>query len=55
MGEESMMDEDGGAHHIKTSPLICGTNQWAGFYTTGPPTWKSSCFVACMNSLKYIP
>ena len=23
---------DGGRYHIETSPLICGTNQWTGFY-----------------------
>ena len=22
----------GGLYHIETSPLICTTNQWAGFY-----------------------
>ena len=24
---------DGDPYHIETSPLICSTNQWAGFYT----------------------
>ena len=28
---------DGGRHHIETSPLICSTNQWTGFYI---PTMK---------------
>ena len=23
---------DGGCYHIETSPLICGANQWTGFY-----------------------
>ena len=23
---------DGGRYHIETSPLICGANQWTGFY-----------------------
>ena len=23
---------DGGRDHIETSPLICSTNQWTGFY-----------------------
>ena len=23
---------DGGRYHIETSPLICKTNQWTGFY-----------------------
>ena len=24
--------QDGGRHHIETSPLICPANQWTGFY-----------------------
>ena len=24
--------QDGGRYHIETSPLICGENQWTGFY-----------------------
>ena len=24
--------QDGGRFHIETSPLICGANQWTGFY-----------------------
>ena len=24
--------QDGGRYHIETSPLICGANQWTGFY-----------------------
>ena len=27
----SLPFHDGGRHHIETSPLICSTNQWAGF------------------------
>ena len=23
---------DGGPHQVETSPLICSTNQWTGFY-----------------------
>ena len=23
---------DGGRYHIETNPLICGANQWTGFY-----------------------
>ena len=23
---------DGGRYHIENSPLICGANQWTGFY-----------------------
>ena len=24
--------QDGGHYHIETSPMICGANQWTGFY-----------------------
>ena len=27
--------DDGGPYHIKNSPLICYSNQWAGFYMMG--------------------
>ena len=28
----SWLFHDGGRYHIETSPLICRTNQWTGFY-----------------------
>ena len=28
----SELFHDGGRYHIETSPLICGANQWTGFY-----------------------
>ena len=27
-------------HHIETSPLICRTNQWTGFYMIGTSVMK---------------
>ena len=37
---------DEGPYHIKTSPLICSTNQWAGFYMIGASVMKN------LNTLK---
>ena len=31
---------DGSFYHIKTSPLICSSNQWTGFYMTGTSVMK---------------
>ena len=30
----------GGRYHIETSPLICGTNQWTGFYMISASVMK---------------
>ena len=37
---------DGGRNHIETSPLICSTNQWTGFYMISASIMKGliSCF-----------
>ena len=37
---------DEGPYHIKTSPLICRANQWAGFYMVGASVMKN------LNTLK---
>ena len=58
---------DGNSHHIETSPLICRTNQWTGFYMMGTFVMKelklkfneaasklhSNCFWYHNNSLIY--
>ena len=31
---------DGGRYHIETSPLICKSNQWTGFYMEGTSVMK---------------
>ena len=31
---------DGGRYHIETSPLICGANQWTGFYMISASVMK---------------
>ena len=31
---------DGGRYHIETSPLICGVNQWTGFYMISASVMK---------------
>ena len=31
---------DGGLHHLETSPLICRSNQWTGFYMIGASVMK---------------
>ena len=31
---------DRGRYHIETSPLICGANQWTGFYMITAPVMK---------------
>ena len=31
---------DGGLYHIETSPLICRSNQWTGFYMIGASVMK---------------
>ena len=28
----TLLFHDGGRYHIETSPLICSSNQWTGFY-----------------------
>ena len=28
----SKLFHDGGCYHVEISPLICGTNQWTGYY-----------------------
>ena len=36
---------DGGPYHVETSPLICYTNQWIGFYMMGTSFMKElKCF-----------
>ena len=32
---------DGGRNHIETSPLICSTNQWTGFYMISTSVMKA--------------
>ena len=32
MSEVIELFHDGGCYHIETSPLICYSNQWTGFY-----------------------
>ena len=31
----SLINSDGGAYYIETSPLLCRSNQWTGFYMIG--------------------
>ena len=31
---------DGGQYHIETSPLICSSNQWIGFYMISASVMK---------------
>ena len=39
---------DGGRYHIETSPLICGANQWTGFYMI------TASFMKELNTLTYV-
>ena len=38
---------DGGRYHIETSPLICGANQWTGFYII------TATFMKGLNTLSF--
>ena len=41
----------GGPYHIETSPLICGANQWTGFYMIGIPVMKELIFCSSYSEL----
>ena len=38
---------DGGRYHIETSPLICSTNQWTGFYMITTSVMKELKGILC--------
>ena len=38
--ESIQLVHDGGRYHIEPSPLICGANQWTGFYKTTASVMK---------------